>query len=54
MGNAYNINAKTKPCRCGRDKIYTSPEMTKYNAVVDGIQVCNECKIDSLYAKIGR
>lgn len=48
----YGQKQKTKTCTCGRGKIYTG-ENSKFNPVVDGRQVCQECKVDSIYASVG-
>ena len=47
----YGQKQKTKTCDCGRGKIYTGSNSI-YNPVVDGRQVCNECKVDSIYARV--
>lgn len=45
-----NPDAKTKPCPCGRGKLYTG-HMSSANPVLDGRQVCQECVVEALYAK---
>lgn len=45
--------APTKPCACGRGKIYTSPIDAKrnYKVKIDGKELlrCVECKLDEIY-----
>lgn len=47
--------APTKPCVCGRGKIYTSPIDAKRNhkVKVEGRELirCVECALDEIYAK---
>lgn len=44
--------APTKPCACGRGKIYTAEQDKVRNAKVDGKTVCIECKVDAIYRKV--
>lgn len=47
--------APTKPCVCGRGKIYTSPIDAKrnYKVKVEGRELirCVECALDEIYAE---
>lgn len=38
-------------CECGRAKIFTG-RWAQHNPKVDNKQVCNECKLDEIYAKV--
>ena len=47
-----NQDAPSKPCACGRGRIYTAKGRGKeYNSKVDGKEVCVECKMDAIYRK---
>jgi hypothetical protein len=44
--------ATTTMCGCGRATIFTG-RWSSYNAKNDnGKQICNECKMDAIYAKV--
>jgi len=47
-----NPNAKYKPCpRCHSGQIMTDEWHRAYNAKLDDKVVCNECILQSIYAK---
>ena len=47
-----NQNISTKQCpTCPTGKIYTGERGKRLNPRVDGIQVCEECVLKSIYSK---
>ena len=44
--------ATSTMCPCGRGTIFTG-RWSSYNAKdTNGKQICNECKVDAIYAKV--
>lgn len=46
-----NQDISQKPCKCGRGTLYTGPRGKNLNPKVDGKDACEECVLDSIYAK---
>lgn len=47
-----NQRKKQRACHCGRNTIYTG-DNAKYNKKIDGVEVCNDCYVDSIKKRFG-
>ena len=46
-----NQKIPTKPCSCGRGRVYTGERGVNLNLKVNGKIVCEECALDNIYER---